>query len=152
MNECTISNEKGEDYVNWVKLTKRKLKQREYALMSERIATVQRVINEQCALFEKTNSDIKVTVSNCDAMHSDLIAIADDCLNKLYAIISSWNGIDLKRTKKSLTTFRRYFSIAKCWFDQRKKSILAPDIWVKLFTVLEKFGISAANVYFSEPM
>eukprot|EP01084_Bolivina_argentea_P102864 184288_1 len=145
------TEEKCDQYTNWIKATKQKLKEREFQLMSVRITTLQRVINQQCEFFEKINSDSSnnkmVTISNYNRIIINT-HIIDECLNKLYLLLSTWTGVNIAKTKKSLSTFRKYFAIGKCWFDQKKKSIIAPDFWIKYFLTLETFASDSANIYF----
>ena len=147
-----ITQEPGEEYENWIQITKQKLKERECKLMSVRVSTLQNIINQQCKLFEEINSNNniyqqKITVYD----YNNIISrdIINQCLNKLYLSLQLWNGVNLVKTKKSLSTFRKYFVIGKCWFDQKKKNILAPDFWIKFFFALEEFTINAAKKYFN---
>eukprot|EP01084_Bolivina_argentea_P102863 184287_1 len=143
--------EKGEEYTNWIKATKQKLKEREFQLMSVRITTLQTIINQQCEFFERINSDSSTNKMVIISNYNNIIInthIIDECLNKLYLLLSTWTGVNIAKTKKSLSTFRKYFAIGKCWFDQKKKSIIAPDFWIKYFLTLETFASDSANIYF----
>eukprot|EP01084_Bolivina_argentea_P102865 184290_1 len=129
----------GDGYCNWIRITKEKLKEREYKLMSTRIQSIQNIINTQCKLFESMNTfhcepnssvhaqnyngiqTIKVLVPNYNKFTSTNKQIVDDCLNKLCLTLQLWCGINLTKTKKSLATFDRYYDISKLWFDQKKK-------------------------------
>eukprot|EP00483_Globobulimina_turgida_P012434 UN12457 len=52
-----VTDEAGPNYINWIKCTKQKLKERECKLMSVRITTLQHIINNQCKIFESCVSN-----------------------------------------------------------------------------------------------
>ena len=148
-----IRDPPGEDFETWIEITKEKLKERESKLMSARISALQNIIKEQCAAFESAHCSLQfggrsVRVSDQDrVLHSGVI---EECLNKLSLSLQLWHGVNLSKTKKTLNTFREYFVIGKCWFDQKKKSILAPDFWIKILCVLDQFADDTAAAFFQE--
>eukprot|EP01084_Bolivina_argentea_P247486 414044_1 len=132
-----VTEEKGEEYINWIKITKEKLKERECISMQIRGKKSQNIINRQCQLFESNFQSQNIRVPNYkNLVSSDII---NECLNKMYLSLERWNGINVTKTKKSLDTFREYFTMAKCWFDQTKKHLLAPAFWIKLFMHISEF-------------
>ena len=148
-----IRDPPGEDFETWIEITKEKLKERESRLMSARISALQNIINEQCAAFETAHSSLQFggrSVSAAVADHDRVLhsGVIEECLNKLSLSLQLWHGVNLSKTKKSLSTFREYFVIGKCWFDQKKKSILAPDFWIKILCVLDHFTEEAADFFF----
>eukprot|EP01084_Bolivina_argentea_P262734 444436_1 len=52
----SITEQKGDGYENWIRITKQKLQERERQSMSIRISAIQNIINDQCESFEKMNS------------------------------------------------------------------------------------------------
>ena len=48
------------------------------------------------------------------------------------------------------TTHSELKIVGKCWFDQKKKAVLAPDFWIRAFLVLHEFTTEAASKYFVE--
>eukprot|EP01083_Nonionella_stella_P054735 144474_1 len=154
MDTCTQSPPKHEtevDFENWINITKQRLKEREDKLMHTRITTLQCIINDACQAFENLNSlngsTQRVTVLHYDQLiHTSLV---HECLDKLHLTLSMWNGVNLYKTKQTPTTFRKYFTIGKAWFDQKKKSILTPDFWIKFCIHLQQFVVHAAANYFN---
>jgi len=146
-----IRDPPGEDFENWIEITKQKLRERESKLMSARISALQNIIKEQCAAFESAHSSLQFRGRSVEltdpeqVLHSGVI---EECLNKLSQSLQFWRGVNLSKTKKALSTFREYFVIGKCWFDQKKKSILAPDFWIKILCVLDRFAEDAAASFF----
>eukprot|EP01083_Nonionella_stella_P267823 904975_1 len=145
-NVDDVTEPKGEEYINWIKITKQKLKDRECIAMKIRAKKLQNIINKQCGLFSSNLSSHNIIVSN----HNDLISndIINECLNSLYLSLGRWNGINVTKTKKPLNTFREYFTMARCWFDQTKKHLLAPVFWIKLFVHLSQFTQTASAHFF----
>eukprot|EP01084_Bolivina_argentea_P247485 414043_1 len=142
-NVDDVTVPKGEAYINWIKISKQKLKDREWVAMKIRAKTLQNIINKQCELFSTNLSSHSIIVSN----HNDLISndIINECLNSLYLSLGRWTGT---KTKKALNTFREYFIMARCWFDQTKKHLLAPVFWIKLFIHLSQFTQTASAQFF----
>lgn len=146
-----IADPPGDEYVNWRQITQRKLKERETKLMAVRIASLQTILAEQCKAFEVISSSAsthKVTVSG----YTNLIGkeVVSECLDKLYLSLQLWNGVNLSKTKKALNSFRDYFMIGKSWFDSKKKKIIGPDFWIRVFRTLEQFVRTAAAIYFNQ--
>eukprot|EP01083_Nonionella_stella_P009310 26874_1 len=140
--------EAGDDFEKWIQLCKQQLRERETKLMVLRTSTLQSIINAQCVYFQTINSSKcsaqhKIAVTNYDKVITD--SLISQCLDKLNQLLSLWHGINLRKTKRPPATFQKYFAIAKCWFDQKKKVILAPDFWIKFFIHLQQFASDAAS-------
>ena len=107
----SVTEAAGTNFENWIQTTKEKLKQRENKAMNDRVSTLIRIIREQCKLFENINSSNsalpKVFVAGFEAKSLD--NIRTDCMNKLDLILLHWNGINLSKTKRKLTSFRKYY-------------------------------------------
>lgn len=148
-----ITDPPGEEYVHWSRLTKDKLKDRERKLMSLRMSSLRTIIVQQCQHFADINSPHHHNVQRVTVSHSEHVIgddITSECLNKLYLLLQFWSGVNLTKTKKPLNSFRDYFMIAKSWFDQKKKNMLGPDLWIPVFRALARFSTTAAATYFSE--
>lgn len=109
--------------------------------MTRRIFTIQSIVNEQIEQFQNTlinkycdNKYIKPSIYN-QIMNKNC-HFTQLCLHKLDKFLSEWNGVNLNHTKKQLSTFREYFIIGRSWFDQRKKEILATDLWINVFEII----------------
>ena len=66
---------------------------------------------------------------------------------ELCSLIDGWSGVDLSKTTTKLNTFRKYFNIGKNWWDQRKKKLLAPIFWLKIFSMIQKVCYSLLSLY-----
>ena len=127
--------------------------------MQRRTYTIQSIINEQIQKFQ-TNLINKYT----DNIHINP-EIYHQIINKNYHFtqlcLKNWinfcrnEGVKLNHTKKKLSTFREYFIIGRSWytylyirkyaqhakiiinrFDQRKKEILATDLWINALDII----------------
>eukprot|EP01084_Bolivina_argentea_P277883 474577_1 len=120
-----VSVEPGNDYENWVEITRTKLKQRESALLSVKRRRIEEIINNE--------------LINCNRKYIIPQLIIDNTLTTLHIIINQWKGVDVARRKKIINRYRDYFSISKNWFDQRKKKKMGSLFWVKLFKHIHNF-------------
>ena len=150
--------------------------------MRRRILTIQSVVNEQIEKFQtdlinKYTDNIHINSDIYDQIINKNYQIIELCLNKLDKFLSEWNGVNLNHTKKKLSTFRQYFIISRSWytytlffvffcdihnnehakiiinrFDQRKKEILATDLWINVLDIIiSVFCVFySLNVFYSE--
>ncbi len=63
--------------------------------------------------------------------------VMDDLKGATDAAIGDWKGVNTKRTKKDLTSFRNYFVIGKNWWDLSKKKAMGP-FWLQIFADIER--------------
>ncbi len=127
-----VTEEKGEECINWIKIKKQKLQQRECVSMKVRAKKLQNIINHQCELFSTKLKPQNIIVFN----HNNLVsnAIIDECSNKLYLTLERWHGINVTKTKNSLT---------------KQKNIYWHLFWIKLFLHLPQFTKTAASQFFT---
>eukprot|EP01084_Bolivina_argentea_P219227 371881_1 len=112
----------GENYVNWTKITRQKLKERDRNLLSVKIHKIQNIVN---TIFAGRNVSASFTISN---------AFIQNTLDVLYhAIDYEWKGVNVARLKKEPSTFRAYFLLGKNWWYSRKKKLIGNVFWLKLF-------------------
>ena len=109
--------------------------------MRRRTYTIQSIINEQIQKFQtdlinKYTDNIHINSEIYDQIINKNYHFTELCLNKLDQFLSHWNGVDTSHTKKKLSTFREYFIIGRAWFDQRKKEILATDLWINVLDII----------------
>eukprot|EP01084_Bolivina_argentea_P293914 505613_1 len=116
VNIVSVEVECGDNYSNWIAITKHKLKERESKLLQIIINTTETVVNQ--AISDR-NISFKVTEQN-----------TQETLKHLYDIIDQWNGVNTSRTKTSLNTYRNYFTVAKKWFDSAKKKQIGNVYWL----------------------
>eukprot|EP01084_Bolivina_argentea_P037831 69963_1 len=146
-----INEVAGDNYCNWIKITKQKLLERESKLMTLRANILQTLICEQIEQFKAINGRMKIFIDTKlyeNAINQELI---NNCLQNLNDILLvKWNGIVLNHTKNKFDTYRKYFTTSRSWFDQRKRSVLAKHLWIPIFDTLQQFIKIAAKRYFNE--
>ena len=81
----------GDNYINWIKLSKQKLKERERKLLIIKASTTESIINTT-----SSHNKYKISTKFIDSLLN----------NALFPIINKWRGISIWRTKKSLNTFK----------------------------------------------
>eukprot|EP01084_Bolivina_argentea_P037830 69962_1 len=141
----------GDNYINWIKITKQKLLERESKLMSLRGNILQTLISEQIKQFKIINERMKIYIDR--QLYENIInkELIHNCVEKLNnKLLIPWNGIVLNHTKNTFGTFKKYFSTSRSWFDQRKRAILAQYLWIPIFDNIQQFTKIAAKRYFNE--
>ena len=63
--------------------------------------------------------------------------VMDDLKAATDAAIGHWKGVNTKRTKKDLSSFRKYFVIGKNWWDHTKNKVMGP-LWLQIFADIER--------------
>ena len=120
--------------------------------MQIRASIIQEIINEEVVNFKSINQRMKIYID--ESLYQNIIVqneIITRCLNELqFELIDKWNGIVLKQTKHKFESYRKYFTTSRSWFDQRKKNILANNLWLPTFDLIQKFTKTAAKQYFNE--
>eukprot|EP01084_Bolivina_argentea_P032182 59526_1 len=136
-----ISVEPGYKYCNWIAIARQKLKERECKVMKRRICMIQTVINNEIDIFK--NNIINTYAPNIfidPCIYSNIMFkqynLFQIYLNKLNCMLNQWTGVSLPHTKQELKTFKKYFSVARSWFDQRKKTILPKYLWISAFNLI----------------
>ena len=121
----SIDIECGDNYINWIKLTKEKLKERESKLLMIRIYEIESNVNKHL-----TQEIQKYKIS---------FEFIKSILNgNLFRIIDSWKGINISRLKKKLNKFKDYFLKSKNWWDTNKQKIIALSFWIPVFKNIQK--------------
>lgn len=116
----SVAIQPGTDYKEWIKITKDKLYERECKIRKTQIIEVEGIING-------LNNSVFIFPKN----------IRDDALGVIRTMISRWKGVNIGRTKKSMTQYRNYFNVAKNWWDQSKKRMIGDIFWVPLFEFIQ---------------
>ena len=123
----SITVARGSDYIDWIKATKRCLKERENKLLMIRASTTESIINTSF------NLDYKIPTS-----------LIESVLNKsLYPIIST----NVSRVKKPLNTFKEYFAVGRNWWDTQKQQHIASSFWIPLFADIQKVVIPCLSKF-----
>ena len=153
VNTDDVTVEAGTHFINWIPITRDKLRKRENILLRKRIDKLQTIILKSMDEFiNESNKNFKeITAINIERMNKinhenynkDLsntskfmINIEKECNNKIFECLSSWNGV--KRSKKNISTFRQYFKIARNTFDQRKTVIYSDNLWSPIIKQITK--------------
>ena len=64
------------------------------------------------------------------------------CLSELYRLIDGWHGVKLSKLSsksESLSSFKNYFTVAKNWWDQKKKQKYGQLFWCGIFKYIQAF-------------
>ena len=107
--------------------------------MAIRVNILKKTINEEIDNFKEINDRMKIYIDK--ELYINLInkELINQCLDKLnIKLINEWNGIVLNHTKHKLDSYRKYFTTSRSWFDQRKKVILAKNLWIPIFDIIIK--------------
>eukprot|EP01084_Bolivina_argentea_P297125 511813_1 len=128
----------GDNYSEWIQISKIKLISRENALMNIRIERIESITNEKMKSFHNsqhitdTNERIKYRISQ---------HILDICFDKISNRVNSWRGVHLNKRISSVPykTFREYFTVAKNWWDQTKTNVLGSFLWAPVLNNIQKF-------------
>ena len=124
----SVTTEPGPDYCNWIDISKRKLKEREAKLLSIKIKEIQQIVNTEAAKFGYA-INTRFTIPD---------SIIHRILLHLYGVIHRWNGVNLCRIKKVISTFRDYFVIGKNWWDLTKKKLMGNVFWLTIFKHIQQ--------------
>ena len=135
INIDNIDTSPGINYIEWIRIAKDKLKQREIQLLSVKITEIQRIVNETIC------PSINLNLKNQD--HSQKYTISNSLIQSifdefLFPAIDRWSGVHIDRIKKQLTKFRDYFVIGKNWWDLSKKRLIGSVFWVKIFEDIDQ--------------
>eukprot|EP01084_Bolivina_argentea_P221910 375727_1 len=119
----SVSVQPGLNYTNWIKLSKHQLKEREFKVIKLKINKIQFIVNNECETH-----DFRIKQE-----------IIDSALNQLRNKIDQWNGVNVNRTKASLSIYANYFIISKKWWDNQKRSIYGDIFWLKVLQSTQQF-------------
>ena len=112
--------EPGDNFINWIDLTKQKLKERERKLLTIRISEIESIVNEQ--VYYKISAEFIESVLNVN----------------FFPIIDEWKGINIWRIKKPLKEFKDYFAKGRNWWDINKQNITGSAFWIPVFEDIRK--------------
>ena len=105
----SVNIECSENFVNWIKLTKEKLKQRERKLLMVRIAEIESIISKQLYMTD-SSSNSNTHSNNNNGNYKISCKFIESVLNgNLFPIIDKWKGVNMWRIKKPLNEFKDYF-------------------------------------------
>ena len=121
----SVTIDHGDNYINWINLTKTKLKKREKKLLLIRIAMIESIVKTS---LNDINLNYKISTPFIESVLND----------SLYPIISQWNGINILRIKKPLDKFKDYFGIARNWWDINKQQPTASSFWIPVFNDIQR--------------
>ena len=122
----SINVECGDNFINWIDLTKQKLKERERKLLMIRISEIENIVNNN----NSNNNKYNYKISN---------KLIESLLNvNLFPIIDKWNGININRIKKPLNKFQDYFIKGRNWWDINKQNIIGLSFWIPIFQDIQK--------------
>ena len=133
-----VSDPPGPGYANWIAISRRMLKERESKLLSIKIEQIERIFNESVRSLHP-HRDLKHFKISSERMRV--------VLQQLFQNLNTWNGPNLSRIRKQISSFRDYFVIGKNWWDLIKRKSLGDIFWMSSF-----HQIQAVNFPFSVPL
>ena len=114
-------------------------KERECKLLSIKVNEIELIVNNQILMTNKKNNKYVLKQN-----------ILNSLLRKLNDVISSWNGINISRSKKSsFGGFGEYFLRSKGWFDQKKRKYIGSTFWLNIFNDIKNVKIFILIQYIS---
>jgi len=119
-----VSDPPGPGYANWITISRQMLKERESKLLSIKTEQIERIFNESVRNLHP-HRDFKLFKISQDRMRI--------VLQQLFTNLNTWNGPNLSRIRKQISTFRDYFVIGKNWWDLIKRKSLGDIFWMSAF-------------------
>eukprot|EP01084_Bolivina_argentea_P077912 141378_1 len=140
--------------INWLKIAKQKLTQRELTLLRKRQATLDRLIINAIQSFadpdvNQFNLDTYQTGIRDQLIHPQSLIIGR-CSQYIAAVLHKWNGYKPKN-EGEIRYFRHYFQRCRHWFDTKKIRIMTIDFWIPNMRLIEQFATNAASQFIGNP-
>eukprot|EP01084_Bolivina_argentea_P252985 424828_1 len=143
VNTNNENTQPGQNYCNWLQLSRQKLKERDDKLLEIKITKIELIVNEQFQHKYVDNDTIFLVTQD----------VIDNALNKLYNLIDNWKGLSVARITNSFKKYTDYFKAAKGSYDQRKKQIFGRIFWLPIFKNIQKCtdhkSVNSDNVLFN---
>ena len=137
----SIKDAPGINYVEWIKITKDKLKEREIHLLSIKMNEIHRIVNITLCSHKNIKNESGLMTNNPHYNISNTL-MKSIFHEFLFPAIDRWTGVHIDRIKKKINTFRDYFVIAKNWWDLSKKKLIGSQFWVTIFEDIKQVKLS----------
>eukprot|EP01083_Nonionella_stella_P048130 128879_1 len=141
----------GLGYINWLKIAKKKLMDRELIMLHKRqmildalvISSIRQMAHDNPNTF---NVQICFHVYQSEIRHKLIdsqSAIMSLCALSISKMLQKWNGYKGKKGIR-LILFRNYFRHCRHWFDTNKATIMAINFWIPSMKLVSWFAMKAA--------
>eukprot|EP01084_Bolivina_argentea_P025188 46845_1 len=154
----------GLDYINWICVARRKLKEREMSLLQKRLQICENIINNSIHQFTNENMKafakpkLKVLIKvkrmqteNFNAFnkmqHESINNIKNNCNQLITQQLSNWKGYQPK-SKSKFNTFAEYFKECRRWWDVAKMKMIGKHFVVPVSEIINEFTQKAASEFF----
>eukprot|EP01083_Nonionella_stella_P150209 478127_1 len=142
-----VSIAAGVKNINWLRIARYKLLQRELILLRKKQKVLDRVImntlqtftNETTKHFRFSPFHACVEIYQSQIQHKLVTvecAIMRQCAQSIANILRNWKGF---KPDSQSPSFRYYFKHSRGWFDVKKASIIASDFWIPILTIIREF-------------
>eukprot|EP01083_Nonionella_stella_P146418 460438_1 len=160
----------GIDYINWAKIARIKLRQRELILLQKRQEACNQTINAAIQQFTShciqrfvvhPNRNIGIPIYEME--RENLIMYLQDVQYKIIAsnsnimrrcrqsitdLLVAWDGY---KPRNELRSFRKYFQSCRRWFDEKKVQMLGALFFLPIMAIVKKYTESVAAQFFGYP-
>eukprot|EP01084_Bolivina_argentea_P077914 141381_1 len=142
--------------INWLKIAKQKLTQRELILLRTRQGTLDRLIIDVIQTFTDSN----VNQFNLNAYQTGIrdqllhpqSVIMSRCSQYIAGVLHKWNGYKpQKDIDEKIRFFRHYFQRCRHWFDTKKIRIMTIDFWIPIMQLIQQYATNAASQFIGNP-
>eukprot|EP01083_Nonionella_stella_P037507 102258_1 len=154
VNTQDVSIEPGAENINWRRIAKKKLTDRELRMLYKRQQVVDKLITAALVQFIQRNSST-FDFSVCINIYKDKIrpklinpqsAIMSLCAQSIANLLENWKGYS--PISKDIPLFRDYFTASRHWFDSKKVRAMAINFWIPSMQLIREFAMNAAAQLF----
>eukprot|EP01083_Nonionella_stella_P164379 543800_1 len=154
VNTQDVSIAPGAENINWRRIAKKKLTDRELRMLYKRQQVVDKLITAAIVQFIQRNSstfDFNVCINIYkDKIRPKLInpqsAIMSLCAQSIANLLKNWKGYT--PISKDIPLFRDYFTASRHWFDSKKVRAMAINFWIPSMQLIREFAMNAAAQLF----
>eukprot|EP01083_Nonionella_stella_P037506 102257_1 len=154
VNTQDVSIAPGAENINWRRIAKKKLTDRELRMLYKRQQVVDKLITAAIVQFIQRNSstfDFNVCINIYkDKIRPKLInpqsAIMSLCAQSIANLLENWKGYS--PISKDIPLFRDYFTASRHWFDSKKVRTIAIHFWIPSMQLIKEFAKRAAAQLF----
>eukprot|EP01083_Nonionella_stella_P234574 825674_1 len=148
------STESGPENINWRRIAKKKLTNRELGMLYKRQQILDKIITASILQFIERNSTT-FDFNICFNIYKDKIrqklvnpqsAIMSLCAQSIANLLKNWKGYT--PISKDIPLFRDYFTASRHWFDSKKVRAMAINFWIPSMQLIREFAMNAAAQLF----
>eukprot|EP01084_Bolivina_argentea_P066941 122027_1 len=145
-----VSVAAGPEYINWVRIAKKKLLYRELVLLRKRQCILDQLVRgaiQQFITDRKWNTfDLRICLDVYEKqiryrlVHSQS-AIMSSGAKSMGNLLQQWKGY---KPQKQIASFRDYFKRCRQWCDNHKAPVIAMHFWIPSMELIREFAMKAA--------